>query len=243
MTELFPRPIWCDWQFSGEIGETYTLLYGPGHATSPVTNAKQVVVAGDITTNPPGSYMIFNVSGVPSFDTVNQIYSVVFTNNTSGGYTTVTFVDNVPLTTTTGSLMSQATGGYVIWEQEFGSNKITAVQEYAIDSFVKTSDISFIGGTPAEDHMVTANRRMHITRVEPDFKQTGDMTLTIVGRPFAQSSNVENSGPYSFSPDTGKIDLRVEYRLISLIFESNVIDGDYEAGRIMITAEMGDERP
>jgi hypothetical protein len=187
--------------------------------------------------------MVFNVSGVPSFDTVNQISAATFTNNSSGGYTTITFVDIVPIATTAGSLMSQATGGYAIWEHEFGSNKITATGESAIDSYVQTCDISFIGGTPAEDHMVTANRRMHITRVEPDFKQTGDMTMTIVGRPFAQSSNVENRGPYSFSPDTGKIDLRVEYRLMSLKFESNVIDGDYEAGRIMITAEMGDERP
>lgn len=243
MTELFPRPIWCDWQFSGEIGETYTLLYGPGHATSPVTNAKQVVVSGDISTNPPGSYMLFDVDGNPSFTTINQISAATFTNTTSGGYTTITFVDNVPLTTTTGSLMSQATGGYVIWEQEFGSNKITATREYAIDSYVQTNDISFIGGTPAEDHMVTANRRMHITRIEPDFKQSGVMSMTVVGRPFAQSANVEYNGPYEFSPDTGKIDMRVEHRLISLIFDSNVIDGDYEAGRIMITAEMGDERP
>ena len=243
MTELFPRPIWCDWEFSGEIGQSYSVLYGPGHATSPVTNAKQIVVAGDITTNPPGSYMVFSVSGAPSFTTANQITSIVFTNNTSGGYTTITFVNTVSNTVTAGSIVSQATGGYVIWEHEFGANKITATNEFAIDSFVETCDISFIGGTPAEDTTITANRRMHITRVEPDFKQSGPMSMTIVGRPFAQSQNLEYDGPYEFFDDTGKIDLRVEHRLISLVFQSNAIDGDYEAGRIMITAEMGDERP
>jgi hypothetical protein len=243
MTELFPRPIWCDWQFSGYVGETYTLLFGPSHATSPVTNTKQVVVAGDITTNPPGSYMVFSVNGEPSFATANQIASAVFTNNTSGGYTTLTFVNTVPNTIVTGSLMSQATGGYVIWEQEFGSNKITATTEYAIDSYVETCDISFIGGTPAEDTTITSNRRMHMTRLEPDFKQSGAMTMTVVGRPFAQSSDIQYNGPYEFFDDTGKIDLRVEHRLINLIFSSNEVNGDYEAGRIMITAELGDERP
>jgi hypothetical protein len=243
MTELFPRPIWCDWQFSGSIGQTYTLLYGPSRATAPVTNAKQVIVAGDITTNPPGSYMVFNVNGDPSFATANQIASVAFTNNASGGYTTVTFVNTVPNTVVAGSLMSQATGGYVIWEQEFGSNKITATTEFAIDSYVETCDISFIGGTPAEDTTITSNRRMHLTRVEPDFKQSGAMTMTVVGRPFAQSSDIQYNGPYEFFDDTGKIDLRVEHRLINLIFRSNEVNGDYEAGRIMITAELGDERP
>ena len=243
MTELFPRPVWCDWQFSGDIGETYTLLYGPSHATSPVTTNKQVIVAGDITTNPPGSYMVFTVLGNPSFATANQIGSLVFTNNSSGGYTTVTFLNTVSNTITTGSLMSQATGGYVIWEQEFGVNKITATTEYAIDSYVETCDISFIGGTPAEDTTITSNRRMHMTRLEPDFKQSGAMTMTVVGRPFAQSSDVQYNGPYEFFDDTGKIDLRVEHRLINLIFRSNEVNGDYEAGRIMITAELGDERP
>lgn len=243
MTELFPRPIWCGWEFTGEIGETHAIAYGPGHVTSPVTAANQVVVNGDLTTNPAGTYMIFNESEGTTFVSANQIASAVFTNDPTGGTTLITFVDNIVAGVVTGSYMTQAIGGYGIWEHEFGRNKITAVSEYAIDSFVKTCDISFIGGTPAEDTTITANRRMHITRVEPDFKQVGTMSLTVVGRPFAQSQNIEEEGPFPYEPDTGKIDLRVEHRLISLVFQSNVINGDYEAGRIMITAELGDERP
>ena len=55
-------------------------------------------------------------------------------------------------------------------------------------------------------------------------------------------SNVKKSKNY-FTQETGKIDLRVEHRLIRLKFESNEIDGSYEMGRNMITAEFGDERP
>jgi len=43
--------------------------------------------------------------------------------------------------------------------------------------------------------------------------------------------------------NAGKVDLRAEFRLINLRFRSNVIDGDYEMGRVLITAELGDERP
>ena len=84
---------------------------------------------------------------------------------------------------------------------------------------------------------------MHLRRVEPNFLQTGTMAMTILGRKFASGQSEENSGPYYFNQETGKIDLRVEHRLIRLKFESNEIDGTYEMGRNLITAEFGDERP
>ena len=83
---------------------------------------------------------------------------------------------------------------------------------------------------------------MHLTRIEPDFIQGGNMTLNILGRKFARG-DVENNGPYTFSPSDGKIDLRVEHREIRLQFASNTLNGNYEMGRILITAEYGDERP
>ena len=87
------------------------------------------------------------------------------------------------------------------------------------------------------------NRRMHLRRVEPNFLQTGTMGMIILGRKFAGGQNEQDSGPYYFTQDTGKIDLRVEYRLVRLKFVSNVINGNYEMGRNLITAEYGDERP
>lgn len=244
MTELFPRPIWCGWEVEGELGASYTVLYGPNNTApgTPATTSKQVILPGDVTTNLPGSYMVFDELYQLSFATANRIASTTFTFTPSGGYTTITFVDDVNPLVDTGSTASQVSGGFPIWEHELGHNKITLTNELAIDSYVQTCDISFIGGTPAEDATTTINRRMHITRIEPDFVQKGDMELTVVGRPFAQSE-VTESGPYIFSPTTGKIDLRVENRLTSLIFRSNTINGHFEAGRVMITAEPGDERP
>ena len=242
VTEVFPRPIWAGWDFNGQLGITYTLTYGPNRGTAPTTTAYQVIAPGDLTTNPAGSFMVFNTQIGETFASANQITAAVFTNNSSGGYTTITFADIVPVTVVAGSTMSQATGGYVIWEQEFGKNKITATEEFAIDSFVETCDISWVGGTPASDEPMGVNRRMHLTRIEPDFKQVGDMELTVVGRPFA-NDGVEEKGPFTYTPTSGKVDLRVEARLVSLRWRSNVIDGDYEAGRTLITAEFGDERP
>jgi hypothetical protein len=48
---------------------------------------------------------------------------------------------------------------------------------------------------------------------------------------------------FTITPDTEKVDLRLEYRELRLLFESNEVDGNYELGRVLVTAELGDERP
>ena len=110
-------------------------------------------------------------------------------------------------------------------------------------SSITTSDIGWLTGTPSQDGLVGVNRRMHLRRVEPNFLQAGTIAMNILGRKFAGSLMEEIAGPYYFVQDTGKIDLRVEYRLVRLQFVSNEIDGNFEMGRNLITAEFGDERP
>ena len=134
-------------------------------------------------------------------------------------------------------------GGFNIWQHEFGQNQIALNGETAVYSSITTSDISWLTGSPSGDNLVGVNRRMHLRRIEPNFLQTGTMAVTILGRKFAGGQNEENDGPYPFTQETGKIDLRVEHRLIRLKFESNEVNGNFEMGRNLITAEFGDERP
>jgi hypothetical protein len=51
------------------------------------------------------------------------------------------------------------------------------------------------------------------------------------------------TGPYLFDPDTGKIDMREQRREIRLRFVSDVSGGNYQLGKVIITAEIGDVRP
>jgi hypothetical protein len=78
--------------------------------------------------------------------------------------------------------------------------------------------------------------------MEPDFVQTGQMTFQVIGRAFAQAPDV-TSAPYPFDPDTRKIDLREQRRELRLIFTSNVQGGDYQLGRVLLHANLGDVRP
>ena len=86
------------------------------------------------------------------------------------------------------------------------------------------------------------NFQLHLERMEPDFIQSGEMTFQVTGRPFAQAEDV-TSAPYPFDPDTRKIDLREQRRELRLIFTSNTQGGDYQLGRVLLHANVGDVRP
>ena len=243
-TEIFPTPIWADWNYSAVYSQPFTVVTHPASLAAPGPN--QFYVAGDVTpTFSPGDYLSF--STIPQ-DYIYQVTTSIFTFNSTihtlypNGVTLVTCSDSFASAALPGDLVYYINGGYAIWQHEFGLNQVSFSSETAVQSNFTTADISWVGGTPSADSTTGVNRRMHLRRVEPDFVQGGEMTMTVLGRKFARG-DITTSEPFMFSPETGKIDMRIEHREMKLQFESNVIDGNYEMGRILITAEYGDERP
>jgi hypothetical protein len=242
-TEVFPTPIWADWNYNAIYSQAFKIVTAPSGYPAPSGN--QFYLRGDQgQAFSPGDYVSFSQTPDGS---VFRVASSNFQYNTSTnmlpGTTLVTLVTTPNPTPVVGGLVYVVDGGYKIWQHEFGLNEVTDAGEIAITSNFTTCDISWIGGTPAQDTPQGINRRIHIRRIEPDFVQSGNLSLTITGRKFAMGPNEEDSGPYIFTPDTPKIDLRVEFREATLFIESNELNGNYEMGRVMITAEYGDERP
>jgi hypothetical protein len=242
-TEIFPTPIWAAWEYDVSYSTAYTTIATPPTLSAPT--AAQFYVTGNATTVlSPGGFVSFDNTGNPA-ETVYTISASTFIYSGSvplPGVTLVTLTENISPAEPVGSLVYGVTGGYALWQHEFGLNAVSYNAETAVTSSFTTCDISWVGGTPSQDTAQGPNRRMHLRRIEPDFVQEGELNLTILGRKFARGS-AEQNGPYPFDPDTGKIDLRVEHREIRLKFESNVVGGNYEMGRLLITAEYGDERP
>lgn len=240
-TEIFPTPIWGGWDYDATYTIPYTIENTPAGQSAP--SSYQFYIDGDVsTTFAPSGFITFSTD--PE-DLKYQINSSVFLFNTTiggNGATLIESTDILPETVGPNSSVYVVSGGYPIWQHERGLNKITTKVEKAIYSSFTTCDISWVGGTPSSDQSPAINRRMHLRRIEPDFVQGGSLDLTIQGRKFA-NGDYEYSGPFTFTSNTEKIDLRVEYREMNLKFESNDIDGNYEMGRILITAELGDERP
>lgn len=149
------------------------------------------------------------------------------------------------LATATGSTIAATfttlAGKITLWQHETGVDEVVNQEFLAIKSFFETSDLGWVGGGPAQTAPIGDNFWLHLERVEPDFVQQGEMTLEIIGRPYAQVAD-ETSGPYYFDPDTGKIDMREQRRELRLRFTSNVAGGTYQMGRVLLNANIGDVR-
>ena len=98
-----------------------------------------------------------------------------------------------------------------------------------------------VGGGPSEPSMVGQNNWVRIERIEPDFIQSGEMQVYVTGRPYADEQDV-TSQAYLYQPGTGKIDMREQRRELRLIFRSDVQGGDYQMGRVIVSADFGDVR-
>jgi hypothetical protein len=129
-----------------------------------------------------------------------------------------------------------------MWQHEIGADAVDGQDVLAIDSFFETNDLGWVAGGPSQSGLVGENRWLRLERVEPDFIQDGDMTIVITGRPFAQGGDVEST-EYVFGPNTGKVDMREQRRELRIRFRSNVAGGNYQLGRVLLSAAFGDVRP
>jgi len=135
-----------------------------------------------------------------------------------------------------------------VYQHEYGVNEVTGQDSAAIESYFETNDLGWVSEGPAAPAPVPGqagvagdNKWLRLERVEPDFVQTGDMSLVITGRPYAQSADA-TSGPYVFGPDTGKIDMKEQRREMRLRFVSNVVNGNYQLGKVLLSGDTGDVR-
>ena len=157
-------------------------------------------------------------------------------------YVMVLTLSNAPTATDTAELtFSTPENRIEVYQHEIGVDAINGQNVVAVESYFETSDLGWVAGGPSQPSMDGVNRWLRLERVEPDFLQEGDMSLVVTGRPYAQIED-QNSNPYVFSPNTGKIDMKEQRRELRLKFISNVVGGNYQAGRVILSADIGDVR-
>ena len=228
---------------SGYVNGSYTdvpLTGGSGAlATADITVAGGVVTAVTLVEY-GASYVIgdslsasnTNLGGTGSGFAipVNAIYLMVLT------------LSNAPTATDTDDLtFSTPEDRIEVYQHEVGVDAINGQNVTAIESYFETSDLGWVAGGPAQPTMEGPNKWLRLERVEPDFLQDGDMSLIVTGRPYAQIDDKE-SDPYVFSPGTGKIDMKEQRRELRLRFTSNAVGGNYQLGRVILNADVGDVR-
>lgn len=232
---------WYDVELARSAGFYSQVFRYPVMAASDATTAVKL----SITTG-SGSFNVGNlISGNTSLAT-GQILSIL-----SAGVYKVQKTADLDFTTTegitnlsvsgTGTLTAQA-DLYQAFIHEKGLDSVIGEAQSAIESYFTTSDFGYPTGSSAPQNTLDGlNRFTRLIRIEPDFVQTGDMTVEVIGREFAQGTDVTSS-PQTFTPTTTMIDMREQRRQIRLKFKSNTLSGDYEMGRTMIHVEPGDGR-
>jgi len=231
-SQVFHYPVATSWD---------TTING-GIATGTITTA------GTLYTNATYSYQaLTNVTGTGTGATATIVVAAgivtsVTINNRGQNYAVGnTLTAALPVGSgfvyTVSTLMNFAP----IWQNEIGVDQVTNTTYNAIESSFETSDLGLVAGGPSEPTLTGINRWLRLERVEPDFVMTGQMSLYITGRPYAQVTD-KVSDAYVFDKNTGKIDMKEQRRELRLRFVSNVAGGDYQLGKVLLDADTGDVR-
>jgi hypothetical protein len=155
----------------------------------------------------------------------------------SDGYFDQTFAspmwtDNIP----------NGDGHYPVWIHETGVDQNVLGVLTPIDSYIQSGDIAYCANGPGGQR-IGLDRWVYLYRVEPDFVQSQNLSLTILGRNYARSNPVSSAqNPYTITPTTVKQDMVEQARELRLKFESNAVGGTYFMGNILLVMRIGDGR-
>jgi len=126
--------------------------------------------------------------------------------------------------------------GYKAWRHEFKVDEYDGQTVRPISSFFETSDLStLVTGT---------NKYLRCTTIEPDFVQSGPMTVNVTGRANARAPDV-TSTTFTFpesavEPYEQIVMLKEQRRELRIKFESNSLYGDYQMGQVIAHFDSGD---
>ena len=119
---------------------------------------------------------------------------------------------------------------YKFWVHEVGTDEIDGLTLNPIQSYFETADLSL----PATSQV---NKALQVLMIEPDFVQSGDMTVAVRGRANARAQEV-NGEPMTFvaepqTPQEQVVFFKTQRRELRFRFESNTLGGDYQMGLVL----------
>jgi hypothetical protein len=227
---------------SGYADNTYTGVEitggSGGGATADITVAGGVVTVVSIV-NPGSGYQVGDTIAVDDADIGG---GTGFSIDVDTIWVQNIVMDDDATASGTEILAFRTQGDLVkIYQHEIGTDEVDGQNTLAIQSYFETSDLGLVTGGPSRPDVEGLNRWLRLERVEPDFIMTGNMKLYITGRPYAQAED-ETSSPYIFGPNTKKIDMKEQRRELRIKCESDEAGGNYQLGRLLLSATFGDVR-
>ena len=126
---------------------------------------------------------------------------------------------------------------YKFWVHEVGTDEIDGINVNPIQSYFETADISL----PVQSQV---NKALQVLLLEPDFVQSGPMTVYVRGRANARAPEVDGE-PLTIpetpsTPQEQVVYLKTQRRELRFHFESNCVGGDYQMGLVLAHLQPGD---
>lgn len=127
--------------------------------------------------------------------------------------------------------------GYKVWVHEQLTDEYDGPDIRPIQSYFETADLSSLPQG--------RNEYLRITAIEPDFVQSGPMTVQVTGRANARAPEVVSS-VFTFpeqanTPHEQIVMLKEQRRELRVRFESNAVYGNYQMGQIIGHLDTGDK--
>jgi len=126
---------------------------------------------------------------------------------------------------------------YRLWVHEVGTDEIDGIDIQPVFSFFETADLSM----PV---MSQENRALQVLMLEPDFVQSGDMTVQVVGRANARAPEVYSEEHVIVEtpqiPQEQVVYFKTQRRELRFRFASNTIGGDYQMGLVLAHLQPAD---
>jgi hypothetical protein len=126
---------------------------------------------------------------------------------------------------------------YRLWVHEIGTDEIDGIDLQPVYSFFETGDLSL----PV---MSQENKALQVLMLEPDFVQSGDLTVQVTGRANARSPEVSTEEHIIYetppTPQDQVVYFKTQRRELRFKFASNAIGGDYQMGLVLAHIQPGD---
>jgi hypothetical protein len=127
--------------------------------------------------------------------------------------------------------------GFKVWQHERSMNEIDGQNITAVPSFFETADMTYLAAPGG-----AKDKHIRVEFIEPDFVQSGNMTVQLTGRANAKSLEVDGPVRTIFenpsTPYEQVVFFKEERRELRFKFGSNTINGDYQMGQVI--AHLGE---
>jgi hypothetical protein len=152
----------------------------------------------------------------------------------------VTEADDTRITETDDNVRVTEDSGvdqYRLWVHEVGVDDIDGLNLQPVLSYFETADLSL----PVSSQ---ENKALQVLMIEPDFVQSGDMTMQVTGRANAKAPEVSTE-PHTIyetppTPQDQVVYFKTQRRELRFRFESNTLGGDYQMGLVLAHIQPGD---